>query len=96
MDSPDLEWLKNYLRRKKTVAELKTMSDELMAGGATDELLITSNSFEGGSFAGLPNLPKKNYVAAIEEILLEAGEVPQTGGRQLMTYPDFSRNRATY
>lgn len=87
----DLSGPRNYLRRTKTIAELKAMADALVLNGALDdEVLITANSFEGGSFSGVPNMPKRDLLQVIEEILLEAGETPLTGGRQVFGFVDYS------
>ena len=90
MPDTDLSGIKSYLRRKFTVEVLKRMADDCFNSGATDEVLLTANSYEGGSASGIANVPKKDLLACIEEILAEAGEVPATGGRLLFSFPDYS------
>jgi hypothetical protein len=88
-DESDLIGIRMRLRRTKTVAELKVLSDDLASGGALDELFVTSQSFEGASHSGLENVRKRDLLRVVEEILAESGEVPKTGGRQLFSHVDF-------
>lgn len=82
--------IKLYLRRKYAgrVNELKAFADQVFAE-ASDEVVITSNSFEGGSASGQVRYNKMDLLQAIEELLVEAGEAP-LGGRQAMVYADWS------
>ena len=91
MPENDLSGIKSYLRRKFPLEVLKRMADDCLAA-ATEEVLFTANSYEGGSASGIANVPKKDLLACIEEILAEAGEGPMTGGRSLFSHPSFAGN----
>jgi hypothetical protein len=89
--------VKKYLRRTKSIEELKALADACF-GKAVEEVVILNTAAEGGSAGGEVSMPAGILLNAIEEVLAELGEVPLRSdgtmiGRQLGTRPDFSGAR---
>lgn len=63
---------KQHLRRKfaSDVAGLKALADQLIVE-VTDNVTITSQSFEGGSHSGQITMPPGLKLAAVEELIVE-------------------------
>jgi hypothetical protein len=89
--------VKKYLRRTKSVEELKALADSCF-GKAVEEVIIINTAADGGSAGGEVSMPAGILLNAIEEVLADLGEVPLRAdgtiiGRQLGTRPDFSALR---
>lgn len=90
--------IKKYLRRTKSVEELKGLADSCF-GKAIDEVIIVNTSAEGGAATGEVSMPAGILLNAVEEVLAELGEVPLRSdgtviARQIATRPDYSRTWA--
>ena len=89
--------VKKYLRRTKSVEELKALADSCF-GKAVEEVIIINTAADGGSAGGEVSMPAGILLNAIEEVLADLGEAPLRPdgtiiGRQLGTRPDFSALR---
>lgn len=81
-DLQKLSAAKLYLRRVKTAAEIKTLSDAAFAS-VQDEVTITSHNVTDGGSSGEITFPKWLLLQACEEILSEIGEGATATGRNL-------------
>lgn len=70
IDAEKLDYVKRYLRRTKTLAELKTLADTVFET-ATDTVTLTSNNYEGGGASGQVTFEKALIGAAIEDLIAE-------------------------
>lgn len=59
-----------YLRRKYSLADLKTLADTVWAT-ATDTVTLTANNYEGGGASGQVTFEKALLGAAIEQLISE-------------------------
>ena len=105
MATEDLGGIKNYIRRKFTTgggglsfngtlfaateAGIKLFADAVWADGATDNIIITQNGFEGGYAMGVEGLTRRTLLQLIEEIIDELG-FGTDGARQIMIFADYS------
>jgi len=100
--TPDLhkiDGLKSYLRRNKSIAELKALADSTFMA-STDEVVITSTSSDGAIVTGQVSFPKWLLLTAVEGVLKDLNVYPVASdgsmpSRQLCTRPDFSRTWST-
>lgn len=92
-DLQKVQGIKSYLRRTKTADELLTLADTTFLS-ASEEVVITQTSADGGSAIGQISFPKWLLLGLIEELIQELGISPATT-RQLSTRPDFSRTFST-
>jgi hypothetical protein len=92
MDSEKIAGVKSYLRRNKTLVELKALADSTFAS-ATEEVIITSIGTEGSSTSGQVSFPKWLLLQALEELISELDPSP-TFARQFADIVDRSRYRA--
>lgn len=93
MDSEKIAGVKSYLRRKKTLLELKALADSTFAS-ATEEVTITSIGTEGSSTSGQVSFPKWLLLQALEEIIAELDPAPASA-RQFADIVDRSRYATT-
>lgn len=72
-DQQKINYAIAYLRRTKTVAELKTLADKIAAAvlSGDDHVVITSNSYVGGGASGEMRFPADIAGHAIEILLAE-------------------------
>lgn len=66
-------WTKSSVLREVKIAELRALSEEVYSV-ATDPILITSASFEGGAGSGVENFSRSILGMAIEKLLTEWDE----------------------
>jgi hypothetical protein len=92
MDSEKIAGVKSYLRRNKTLVELKALADSTFAS-ATEEVIITSIGTEGSSTSGQVSFPKWLLLQALEELISELDPAPASA-RQFADIVDRSRYRA--
>jgi hypothetical protein len=92
MDSEKIAGVKSYLRRNKTLVELKALADSTFAS-ATEEVTITSIGTEGSNTSGQVSFPKWLLLQALEELISELDPSP-TSARQFADIVDRSRYRA--
>jgi hypothetical protein len=92
MDSEKIAGVKSYLRRNKTLVELKALADSTFAS-ATEEVIITSIGTEGSSTSGQVSFPKWLLLQALEELISELDPSP-TSARQFADIVDRSRYAA--
>ena len=90
--------VKRYLRRTKSVEELKALADACF-GKAIEEVVIINTAAEGGSAGGEVSMPAGILLNAVEEVLLDMGVVPTDANgmiisRQLCTKADWGRTIA--
>lgn len=93
MDSEKIAGVKSYLRRNKTLLELKALADSTFAS-ATEEVTITSIGTEGSSTSGQVSFPKWLLLQALEEIIAELDPAPASA-RQFADIVDRSRYATT-
>ena len=89
MDSEKIAGVKSYLRRNKSLAELKALADSTFAS-ATEEVTITSIGTEGSSTSGQVSFPKWLLLQALEELISELDPAPASA-RQFADIVDRSR-----
>jgi hypothetical protein len=92
MDSEKIAGVKSYLRRNKSLVELKALSDSTFAS-ATEEVTITSIGTEGSSTSGQVSFPKWLLLQALEELISELDPTPASA-RQFADIVDRSRYAA--
>ena len=92
MDALKIAGVKSYLRRNKTLVELKALSDSTFAS-ATEEVTITSIGTEGSSTSGQVSFPKWLLLQALEELISELDPTPASA-RQFADIVDRSRYAA--
>lgn len=90
-DDAKLVYVKQYLRRKYTadVPGLKALATEVFEI-ATDEVVITSQGFEGGSASGTLRFDKALLGLAIEELIAELDPTNTPKGLDGSAHLDFS------
>lgn len=93
MDSEKIAGVKSYLRRNKTLLELKALADSTFAS-ATEEVTITSIGTEGSSTSGQVSFPKWLLLQALEELISELDPTPASA-RQFADIVDRSRYATT-
>ncbi len=95
-DQQKINYAMAYLRRTKTVAELKVLADKVAASVLADDdhVVITSNSFVGGSASGEVRFPADIVGQAIEILLAELApeDTQNPAGDVAGRYVDFSCN----
>lgn len=69
-DREKIDYAKSFLRRTKSLPELKQLAVDTF-GAATDTITLTSGAFEGGSQSGQITFEKALLGKAIEELLME-------------------------
>jgi hypothetical protein len=84
------DYIKSYLRRKFSadIPGLKAYADEVF-GSATDEITVTTTSFEGGSVGGIPTFNKMTLLGAIEEVIEELDPTFVVPWRSRVVLPDY-------
>ncbi len=102
MASDDIRGIKMYLGRKfnggggivmrgktypDSIPGLQSLADDVFAT-ASEEIVITSTSFEGGVSSGQVRFAKTTLLTAIEELLDDLG-YGSTVTRQIMIYQDY-------
>jgi hypothetical protein len=92
MDALKIAGVKSYLRRNKTLVEIKALSDSTFAS-ATEEVTITSIGTEGSSTSGQVSFPKWLLLQALEELISELDPTPASA-RQFADIVDRSRYAA--
>ena len=93
MDSEKIAGVKSYLRRNKSLAELKALADSAFSS-ATEEVVITSIGTEGSSTSGQVSFPKWLLLQALEELISELDPAPASA-RQFADIIDRSRYATT-
>lgn len=88
-ETAKLAGVKSYLRRNKTLQELKDLADSVFSS-ATEEVTITSLGSEGGSTSGVVSFPKWLLLQALEELIAELDPAPASA-RQFAEVVDRSR-----
>lgn len=85
-----IDYVKSYLRRKyvNDVAALRTYADQVFQT-ATDEVVLTTTSFEGGSAGGQVKFNKMMVLGAIEELLAEIDPAYVAPLRGRVIVPDW-------
>jgi hypothetical protein len=92
MDALKIAGVKSYLRRNKTLVELKALADSVFLT-ATEEVTITSIGTEGSSTSGQVSFPKWLLLQALEELISELDPTPASA-RQFADIVDRSRYHA--
>jgi hypothetical protein len=92
MDALKIAGVKSYLRRNKTLVELKALADTAFLT-ATEEVTITSIGTEGSSTSGQVSFPKWLLLQALEELISELDPTPASA-RQFADIVDRSRYAA--
>ena len=69
-DREKIEYAKSYLRRTKSLPELKQLADDVY-NAATQTITLRSGAFEGGSHSGDITFEKALLGQAIEELIAE-------------------------
>lgn len=92
MASPDLSGVRLYLSRTLSASGIKELSAKahLAVLAGEDQVAITSNGFEGGNASGQLLASAIDIGRICEEILVDLGEGPTTGGRALFVRADMS------
>jgi hypothetical protein len=92
VDSEKIAGVKSYLRRNKSLEDLKALADSVFLT-ATEEVTITSIGTEGSSTSGQVSFPKWLLLQALEELISELDPTPASA-RQFADIVDRSRYRA--
>lgn len=87
-DLQKVQGIKSYLRRTRTAEDLQILADQIFLN-ASEEVVITSTSADGGSAMGQISFPKWLMLGVVEELLVEMGITPATA-RKMSVVPDFS------
>jgi hypothetical protein len=100
LDQQQFFYARAYLRRTKTVDQLNSLADTVAQAilSGEDHVVITQNSFEGGSAAGQLRFPADVIGAAIEDLLAELDPTGSVNPEQTVgsgSYADFSGFRLT-
>lgn len=87
-DAEQLRYAKRYLKRTKSLAELKSLADTVFTS-STETVTLTSNSYEGGAASGQVTFRKDILGQAIEDLIqeLDPTVVPPVA-RQVMSWAD--------
>jgi hypothetical protein len=88
MESEKIAGVKSYLRRNKTLAELKALADSTFADAA-EQVTITTIGTEGTSSSGQVTFPRWLLLQVLEEIIAELEPAPASA-RALGTIVDRS------
>jgi hypothetical protein len=89
VDSEKIAGVKSYLRRNKSLEDLKALADSVFLT-ATEEVTITSIGTEGSSTSGQVSFPKWLLLQALEELISELDPTPASA-RQFADIVDRSR-----
>jgi hypothetical protein len=92
VDSEKIAGVKSYLRRNKSLEDLKALADSVFLT-ATEEVTITSIGTEGSSTSGQVSFPKWLLLQALEELISELDPTPASA-RQFADIVDRSRYAA--
>jgi hypothetical protein len=92
VDSEKIAGVKSYLRRNKSLEDLKALADSVFLT-ATEEVTITSIGTEGSSTSGQVSFPKWLLLQALEELISELDPTPASA-RQFADIVDRSRYHA--
>lgn len=88
----ELAGIRKYLKRTKTLAQLKTLADSLYTSSES-EVVITSTGFEGGTTSGTAKRYNKADILNIVEDLITELEPPANPVKAAgagMVYADYS------
>jgi hypothetical protein len=88
VDSEKIAGVKSYLRRNKSLEDLKALADSVFLT-ATEEVTITSIGTEGSSTSGQVSFPKWLLLQALEELISELDPTPASA-RQFADIVDRS------
>jgi hypothetical protein len=88
VDSEKIAGVKSYLRRNKSLEDLKALADSVFLT-ATEEVTITSIGTEGSSTSGQVSFPKWLLLQALEELIAELDPTPASA-RQFADIVDRS------
>lgn len=92
-DASNIATAADYLRRTKTLAELKALMAKVGEEALGETVTLTGNSFEGGTASGVITFPRMAYLSAIMAIIDELDPTNAPTRAPTQSHADFSLGR---